>query len=219
MTKSALLLERIGALSGILFIGLLVAGFVMSGDADPPSPDESAAVIAAHLSEVAAGQDLANGLSLAAVTCLIVFTSYLRQVLQRADPARTFLPSVAAAGGMLLAAMLLVGLVIQFASGVVASYGTDTQVAKTFYLLGWDFVYVFGPPLATMIGATSVAGLLYGGLPRWLGWVGLPLVVLLLSPVMFVGFLLALIWLIGLSVALTLQTIRVPVAGLVSRTA
>jgi hypothetical protein len=219
VSRSELFLERIGALSGVLFISLLVAGFMMSGDSDPPSPDESAAVIAVHLAAVADGQEFANALSLGAVACLVVFASYLRHVLQRAEPARTYLPSLAAAGGMLFAAMLLVGLVIQIASGVVDSYESDTQVAKTFYLIGWDFIYVFGPPLAALIGATSVSGLLYGALPRWISWAGLPLVVVLLTPAMFFGFLLSLLWFIALSIALAIRTIRLPAAALVSRTA
>ncbi|MDQ3549248.1 MAG: hypothetical protein M3439_10580 [Chloroflexota bacterium] len=219
MSRSELLLERIGALSGVAFIALLVAGFSMTGDSDPPSPDEPAGVIAAHLVDVASGQELANGVSLVAIVCLVIFVSYLRHVLQRAEPSSTFLPAAAWAGGLLFAAMLLLGLSIQIASGVVADYGADAQVAKTFYLLGWDFIAVFGPPLAILIGATSVSGLLHGGLPRWLSWAGLPLAVVLLSPAMFFGFLIALLWLIALSVVLTTRTIRLPQAGLVSRTA
>ena len=34
MTRTELLLERIGALSGVVFICLLIAGFVMTGDSD-----------------------------------------------------------------------------------------------------------------------------------------------------------------------------------------
>ena len=125
-------------------------------------------MIAAHLTDVANGQELANSMTLIAVACLVVFVNYLRHVLQRAEPSRSFLPATASAGGLLFAGMLLVGLSIQIASGVVDDYGADTQVAKTFYLIGWDFVYVFGPPLAVLIGATSAAGLLHGGVPRWL---------------------------------------------------
>lgn len=218
MSRSELLLERIGALSGAAFIVLLVAGFSM-GDSDPPSPDESSGVIAAHLADVAAGQDLANALSLAAVVCLVVFVSYLRHVLRRAEPSATFLPAATMGGGLLFAAMLLVGLAIQIASGIVSDYGDDTQVAKTLYLIGWDFAYVFGPPLAALIGASSTAALLYGALPRWLGWVGVPLVVVLLSPAMFFGFLLSLLWLTALSITLLVRTIRLPAASLISRQA
>lgn len=219
MSRSELLVERVGALSGIAFVCLLIGGFSMNGDSDPPSPDEPAGVIATHLADVASGQELANGLSLIAIALLVVFASYLRHVLQRTEPTSSFLPAAASAGGLLLAAMLLVGLAIQIASGVIADYGSDTQVAKTFYLLGWDFVYVFGPPLAVLIGATSTAGLLHGGLPRWLSWAGVPLVVSLLSPAMFFGFLVAMLWLIALSVVLVVRTILLPEANLVSQAA
>lgn len=214
-----MLLERIGALSGIAFIVLFVAGFVMVDASNSPDPKESSGIIATYLAKNATGEDLSMGLSLSAIACLVVFVSYLRHVLQRAEPARTYLPAAAWAGGLLFAATLLAERSIQIASGVLSSYGDDTQVAKTLYVVAWDFMFVFGPPLAVLIGATSVAGLLHGGLPRWLGWAGLPLVVVLLSPVAFFGVVLSLFWLIVLSVTLALRTIRLPEAGLVSRTA
>src|SRR5687767_11566870 len=108
MSRSALLLERIGALSGVAFIVLFVAGFMASGDTDSPSPDDSAGAIATYMADNATGQDLSIGLSLIAVACLVVFVSYLRQVLQRAEPTRTYVPAAAWAGGLLYAAMLLV---------------------------------------------------------------------------------------------------------------
>jgi hypothetical protein len=219
VSRTELLLERIGALSGIAFIVLFVAGFVMVDASNAPDPEASSGVIATYLADNATGEDLAMGLSLASIACLVVFVSYLRQVLQRAEPTRTYLPAAAWAGGLLFAATLLAQGSIQIASGVLSNYGDDTQVAKTLYVVAWDFVFVFGPPLAVLIGATSVAGLLHGGLPRWLGWAGLPLVVVLLSPVAFFGVVLALFWMIALSVTLTVRTIRLPAAGLVSRTA
>ncbi len=219
MSKTDMLLERIGALSGVAFIGLFVVASTMMGGSDSPSPDDSSGAIATYMADRASGEGLTTALALGSVACLVVFVSYLRHVLQRNEPSRTFLPSAAWAGGLLFAATLLAFLSIQIASGVIASYGDDTQVAKTLYLLSWDFSVVFGPPLAVVIGATSVAGLLHGGLPRWLGWAGLPLIVLLLSPAMWFGFLLALLWLLVLSVTLALRTIRLPEAGLVSRTA
>ena len=217
MSKLTLLLERIGALSGLAFAGLLIAGFSIAGVSDPPSPDDPAAVIAAHLADNATGQDLAISLLLAAVACLVVFVSYLRHALQRAEPARTYLPATAWAGGLLLAAMLLVMIAIEVASGVVASYGDDSQVAKTLFILSWDFIYVVGPPLALLIGATSAAGLLHGGLPRWLSWAGVPLVALLLTPLTYFGFLLSLPWFVAVSLTLAVKTIRLPATGLVSR--
>ncbi len=219
MSRSELLLERIGALSGVAFTVLYVLAFVMSGGTDTPSPDDPAGVIATYMADNATGQDLSIWLSLTAVTCLIVFVSYLRQVLQRSESVSTFLPATAWAGGMLFAATLLAAISIKIASAVIGNYGDDTQVAKTFYALDWNFVNVFGPPLAVLIGATSVAGLLHGGIPRWLGWSGLPLFVIMLSPVMFFGFVLTLPWFIALSVTLALRTLRLPSSALVPRTA
>ena len=86
MSRSDLLLERIGALSGVAFFVLFVAGFVLFGDTDTPNPDDPAGVIATYMADNATGQDLSIWLSLTAVACLVVFVSYLRQVLQRAEP-------------------------------------------------------------------------------------------------------------------------------------
>ena len=219
MSRSELFLERIGALSGVAFTALFFAGFVISGDTAAPGPDDPAGVIATYMANNAAGQDLSIWLSLIAVSCLVVFVSYLRQVLQRVERVSTFLPAIAWAGGLLFAATLLAALSIEIASGVINNYGDDPEVARTLYALNWNFVYVFGPPLAVLIGATSVAGLLHGGLPRWLSWSGLPVVVMLFTPVMFFGFLLSLPWFIALSMTLALRTTRLPSSALVPRAA
>ncbi|MGH9174835.1 MAG: hypothetical protein ACRD1H_10775, partial [Vicinamibacterales bacterium] len=101
MSRAELLLERIGALAGLAFVCLFIAGFIMSGDSNQPSPDDPSGVIATYMADTATGQDLANSVSLVAVACLVVFVSYLRQVLQRAEPVRTYLPAAVWAGGLL----------------------------------------------------------------------------------------------------------------------
>lgn len=215
MSRTELLLERIGALSGVAFIVAFIIGQVASGDSNSPNPDDPAAVIATYLTQNAVDQDLSISVSLFAIACLIVFVSYLRQVIQRAEGVPSFLSGITWAGGLLFAGTMLASLSIEIASSVLGAYGDDTQVAKTLYVLSWDFVYVFGPPLAALVGATSTAGLMYGVVPRWLCWSGIPLAAILLTPLMFVGLVLSIIWLAALSVTLTFRTIRMPSSEMV----
>jgi hypothetical protein len=53
-----------------------------------------------------------------------------------------------------------------------------------------------------LVAAVSVAALRYGILPRWLGWAGIVVAVLLPSAFVFVGFLVLLAWVLAVGVML-----------------
>jgi hypothetical protein len=53
--------------------------------------------------------------------------------------------------------------------------------------------------------AISLAALRYGLLPRWLGWTGLAVAVLLPTAIAFLGFLIFLAWMLAVSVTLAMR--------------
>jgi hypothetical protein len=149
-------------------------------------------------------------LTLLAVLCFLPFLAFLARQIRRAESPHGWLASAAFGGGLVYAALLLVLAALTLATRVVTAYGDDTQVAKTLYVLGWEFLSVLGPPLATLIGAASVASVLHGALPRWLGWAGLLVTVLLAIPALtYVGLLLAHPWLALVGGALLWRTVAV----------
>lgn len=207
MASPTTIIDRIGAMSGLAFVGFAFAAFTQSGASDPPSPDEASARLAAYLIESGANSRLITTLMLLSVFCLIFFIAFLAHQIWHAGDAGGWLALVTLGGGLVFAAMLLVMTAVTIATKVVSDYGDDTQVAKTLYVIGWDFVFVFGPPLAASIGAASLAAVLMGVLPSWLGWAGLLVTLLLVVPQLaWGGLLLAFPWLAVASLILSLRT-------------
>jgi hypothetical protein len=220
MNASGKIADRIGALSGLAYVVLMFVAFVSSGDTNPPSPTEPSATLAAYLARSESRAGLSTTLTLLAVLCFFPFLASLSRQIRRAEGPDGWLASLVFGGGQVYAAMLLVMTALAFATRVILDYGGDTQVAKSLYVLGWEFSYVFGPPLTALIGAASVASLLHGALPRWIGWVGLPVVLLLAIPyTTYFGFMFAFPWLTIVSIALLWQTIGVSRTRLMAQAA
>ena len=208
MNASSTITDRIGALSGLGFVGLMLLFFASFNDPNPLSPDEPSSVLAAYLTRSDSRVELMTTLALMAVVCFIPFLAFLAAQIRRVEGPHGWLAAAAFGGGLIYAALLLVKTAVTLAAGIIIAYGGDTQVAKTLYVLGWDFSYVFGPPLATLIGAASVASVLHNALPRWLGWAGLLVTLVLAIPALTnFGFLLAHPWLAIVSGALLWRTI------------
>jgi hypothetical protein len=209
MNTSTTIADRIGALSGLAFVGFAFAAFASSGSSNPPSPDEPSARLATYLTDPAVHSELMTTLLLMSVFCLFPFVACLARHIQQAENPGGWLAFVALGGGFVFAALMLVVTAVTIATNVVSDFGNDTQVAKTLYVIGWDFAFVLGPPLAAMIGTASLASVLHGALPRWIGWAGLPVTLLLVIPqLVWGGFVLAFPWLALASVALLWRSVR-----------
>jgi magnesium-transporting ATPase (P-type) len=63
-----------------------------------------------------------------------------------------------------------------------------------------------------LVAAVSAGALRYGFLPRWLGWAGIVVAVLLPSAIAFVGFLILLAWVLAVGITLAARPVA-PVAG------
>lgn len=57
-----------------------------------------------------------------------------------------------------------------------------------------------------LVAAVSLGALRYGILPRWLGWAGIVVAVLLPSAFVFVGFLILLAWVLAVGIALAVRS-------------
>jgi hypothetical protein len=211
MNDRRALSERIGAASGLLFVGLTVASFAVIPGSDPPSPEEPSATMARYLSDPDQRSDLSISLALLGVFCFFWFLAYLRGVLQRADGSDSWLASVAYGGGLVFAAMMLVASSFEVAADVLADYGNDPQVAKMFFVLGWDYLYVLAPPLAALVSATAAVILQQSTIPRWLGWISLPFALLLvLPPLAWPAVPLFFVWALVVCLTLLVRSVRLP---------
>jgi len=189
-------MSRIGALAGILFVILIVVGFLVRGDVDS-EPSDPSAEIARELENDRDQRDAGSFIGLFGWLSFFWFLAYFRKRLQEAEGEAGWLTSVAYGGGLVAAAMLLVAVAFNLANTSISNYGPDTQVAKTFVALTWNYIWVIAPPLIAMTAAASIIIVRFGALPRWIGWIGILPTVTLLLPWLGIIFFLAWIFIVS----------------------
>lgn len=208
--------QRLGALSRLLSVGLIVAYAILADPYDPatnPNPTQPSTLLAQALVSNREQARLGAYLGLAGVFLLFWFLGYLRQQLQRTEGEAGWLASVAYGGGLVGAGMVLVAVSFSLAESEISSYGGDTQVAKTYFVYGWNAASVLAPPFGALVAATTAAGLLYGALPRWYSWISLLILALIIAmsataPGM--GAVISLVWIGLTSIVLLMLTQGAP---------
>ena len=76
---------------------------------------------------------------------------------------------------------------------------------QTLSVASSDFFFPFLAGIAIMSFASGICTLRFGGLPKWLGWVAIVIGIVTVTPVGFVGFLAAFIWVLVVSITLFLR--------------
>ncbi len=176
--------HRLPALTGVMFVVLTAGGLLLGDPYDPstdPHPGRSAAALAAALVNNRAQARLGAYLTLGGVFFLFWFVAYLHGVLREAERESGWLAAVALGGGLVTAAVLLFGASMGFAASELADYGSDAQVAKMFFIWGWNAANIAAPPLIALIAATTVVAVRHRRFPRWFRLFGVGWTVLLLA--------------------------------------
>jgi hypothetical protein len=125
----------------------------------------------------------------------LVFLSCLHRWLRDVEGEGGWFATLALVGGVLMAGMLLVEVMLAIASTVLASYGDDPVIARTILVFEWQAIAVVFIPAAAFIGGTGLVGYTTGALPRWLAISGLVIGVgLLVPPLAFLPYLLSTLW-------------------------
>lgn len=196
--------EWIGSLSGLAFLALSLAGMSIADPNSPGrdiNPDQASAPIADLLVESRDDGRIGIAILMVAIFCLFWFVGYIYQRLQTSEGEHGYLPIVALGGGLVTAAAMLVTLHTEVGLYSVSDYGDETVVARTLAALAWDSVIVLAVPIAVFVAAVSLSALLHGSLPRWIGWMGLPAVALLLvAYTAFLGAVLFFLWVASVAV-------------------
>jgi hypothetical protein len=194
--------KRLAPLSGIVFVALIVIGFIPVGGETPDTNDSPAKITSFwqdhHDKEVVAA--LLVGLG---AIFLALFVAALRARLRRADEGSSFSSNLILIGGTasVVGFLVAVGFHIALADGGDHNYSPEAMQALN--VLDNDSFFAFSIPLAIMMfgaaGETIRAG---GELPTWLGWVALVLGIATATPVGFIAFALIGIWIIVASILL-----------------
>jgi hypothetical protein len=192
MTKDA---HRWAPLTGALFVACAVAIFAIAGDA-PDANDHTARQIVAYYSDHDGAVIATIFGGLIACGLLVFFCAYLRSVLEG-----DLLPTVAFAGGVILAVGLAIDLTISLALVHSADHIDPVAVQSLSSLYTNDYIpFVLGAMLIVLgSGLAIVRG---DSLPHWLGWLGIALALPAATPLGAITFLGGGIWILVASVVL-----------------
>ena len=206
----------LGPISGILFVVVYFVGIAIGspfqGDIET-DPNESAAITSTVLErnrdEIRVGALFAS----TGVFFLFWFGGYLHRQLKDEEGEGGWLATVALSGAIATAALLLVDLKLDLATGLISDYGNDTQVARSLAALAWTAGEVTGASMAALIGATSliiVGSREHRSLQIWLGWIGLPLTLVVLVPDPGLRLAVFLLWVFLVSLGLLWKVLSAP---------
>jgi hypothetical protein len=219
------LLERVGAASGVVYVGLLIVGGSMmtAGTTDTTRP--TGEQVLSNLRRTAESGSAKVGLALALLgfAAFAVFLGYLYGVLRRAEGQRSWLPTAAVFAG-------LAALVIKWGSGsfvgaaILHKDEISPDLARTLNDLDSAAFWTSWLPYAVFVGLTAVVILRTRFVPRGFGWVGLVLAVagvatsasvdLQISDLGAAPYLLSIFWVLALSGVLAIRGPRFAVDAL-----
>jgi hypothetical protein len=194
--------ERLEPLTGALAVLLWVLGvFLLEKDDRPDGKDTSAFVAWVETNDTAI---LAGGITFAFGALLFLWMlGCLREALLRAEGGTGRLTSVAFGAGVAVSVCLVLTYLPHAQAAFDHANTSDTSV-DALVRVGDSFFFGAGLFAIPMLVATALATLRYGPLPRWLGWFGLAVaLVLAIPPVAFFGLVLGLpLWTLFVAVAL-----------------
>lgn len=191
--------KLIGPLTGILFVLLAIAAFLVSGET--PGTDDSRQEIVSFYLDNDTELVISSLLLALASVALLFFLATLRRALRAAAGDEGGLSTVALLGGL----MIVVGASIFAGIGFTLGDAADDLPASaimTLNALNSDLFFPVAVGTAAFNLGLALAVLRHGGLPRPLGWLALVIGIVGLTPVGFFAFLATGIVIIWASVAL-----------------
>jgi len=197
--------RRIAPLTGVAFVVLLVVAFIVGGDT--PDFDDSAEDVVSFYSSHESSQFVSAILGAYAVLFFVFFAGILRGALRRTEEPPGVLSVVCFGGALLVAIGGLIFAGLTFILADVADEETiDPVVSQTLNTLSGEFFIPLTVGVAVFLIAAGIAILRGAALPRWMGWAGLVIGVLAVTPVGFFAFLAMLAWVLVTSIVLYLRT-------------
>jgi Domain of unknown function (DUF4386) len=194
--------RQIGALTGILFVLLVIVAFIVGGET--PDIDDSPRDIVSFYIDNDSEQQIAAALLALGCVAFVFFLGTLRQALRAAAGDEGGLSTVTMLGGLMIVVGAAIFAGITFTLGDAAD---DLPISATMALnaLNSDLFFPIAIGTAAFNLGLGLAVLRHGGLPRWLGWVALVIGIAGLTPAGFFAFLATGIVIVAASVVLFQQ--------------
>ena len=195
--------DWLAPLTGVAFIVVAIVSFLVAGD-PPEVKKDNIQDIVNHYVDNKDAVMIGAGIETASAALLVFFFGYVRKVLRAAEGENGMLSLVAFGGAVIAATGIAIDAMIAFA---LADAIKDLNPAAVQALEAiWDndfFPIALGTTV--ILWAAGLSILRHGALPKWLGWVAVVLGVLSVTPIGFVSFLGLAIWILIVSVMLTLR--------------
>lgn len=189
-------------LTGIVFIVLAIVAFAIGGE--PPEAKEGAQKVVDHYVDNKDSIQASALIATLAGVFLIFFFGYVRKVLRAAEGPNGMLSLVSFVGAAILATGIAIDSTIAFALAEQANK-IDPAAAQALEAI-WDNDFM---PIAlgstVLLFATGLSIVRHGALPAWLGWIAILLGLISATPIGFVGFLGSILWILIVSVMLTMR--------------
>jgi hypothetical protein len=192
--------QRLAPLTGVVTVALIVVAFAIGGST--PEEHDSAAKVQAYYT---AHHDKHSALAFIvaiAVPFLLFFASSLRHDLRRIGGTGQ-LANSAFGGGVLAAAGFAILATVHLALANAAESVTTLSTTQTLNVLDNNDFIPAAAGLAVLVFAAGAAAVRHGGLPKWLGWLGIVIGIVAFTPAGFVAFLAAGLWILIASILLT----------------
>jgi hypothetical protein len=187
-------------LAGAFFVVFVIVTFAGLWGNTPPGDTPGAEVISYYEDNGTIGMVAAVMLALSAIP-LLVFASAVRERLRATLPEDSVLPSLAFGAGVVGAAGFTTAASAHFA---VADYADDVDpaAAQAINAIDADLFLAFSVGIVALVLALSLTAVRSSILPTWMGWAGIALFVLAITPAGAVGFPLSVLWIAVSSVML-----------------
>jgi hypothetical protein len=196
--------ERFAALTGALFVVVIVIAFAVFGGDTPVTSDSQQTILSFYQDHNTREQ--VAGLLLAAAAILFgAFTAVVSQIV-RDSGGHGKLANLALLGGAVGTAGFLAAAGIHIALADAAHHAVANSGVVALNALDNYSFPGFAAGTVLFILATSWAAIRHGALPKWLAWVGIVISVLFFTPAGFFAFLASGLWILAASLVLTFSS-------------
>lgn len=195
-------LRRWAPLTGALAMVLVIVGFVIAGE--PPDGDASAREVVKFFTDKQDATMLGSALEALSAIALLFFVVHLAQRVRAGGEKYHTMANAVLVGGAVAATGFAIDGAFRFALADTAG-DIDPSASQAINALWSDFFFPMIVGIVVLILATIIASYHTRLLPRWLVWLGALICVVAITPIGFLGAIASAVWIIIVSILLTLR--------------